>query len=150
MDLKASNVGERAIEQRAGSRSFTFRDAVVETEPRCTVLAPMPEGMIPQGEALRCSPGVAKWRRCEVARTGNRIWSGGSILIHAEGVRGRIGFGDGDFIRAEGALQGRASSFRGWIERGILLCQGGTLEFVAEVVKVFRADLHLQDFFDHR
>ena len=99
---------------------------------------------------LRCSPGVAKWRRCEVARTGNRIWSGGSILIHAEGVRGRIGFGDGDFIRAEGALQGRASSFRGWIERGILLCQGGTLEFVAEVVKVFRADLHLQDFFDHR
>jgi hypothetical protein len=29
-------------------------------------------------------------------------------------------------------------------------CQGGTLEFVAEVVKVFRADLHLQDFFDHR
>ena len=76
--------------------------------------------------------------------------SGGSIIIHAEGVRGRIGFGDGDFIRAEGALQGRASSFRGWIERGILLCQGGTLEFVAEVVKVFRADLHLQDFFDHR
>jgi hypothetical protein len=31
---------------------------------------------------------------------------------------GLIGFlGDGNFIRAEGALQGRASSFRGWMER---------------------------------
>jgi hypothetical protein len=35
---------------------------------------------------------------------------GASIIIHAVGVRSRIGFGDGDFIRAEGALQGRASS----------------------------------------
>jgi hypothetical protein len=26
---------------------------------------------------------------------------------------------------------------------------GGTLEFVAEVLKVFRADLRLQHFFDH-
>jgi hypothetical protein len=58
MDLKASNVGERAIEQRAGSRSFTFRDAVVETEPRCTVLTPMPEGVIPQGEASPYAFGV--------------------------------------------------------------------------------------------
>jgi hypothetical protein len=76
------------------------------------------------------------------------MWT--SIIIHAVGVRSGIGFGDSNFIRAEGALQGRASSFRGWMERGFLLCQSGTLEFVAKVVKVFRADLHLQDFFDHR
>ena len=46
---------------------------------------------------------------------GTGFGSGANIIIHAVGVRGRIGFGDGDFIRAEGALQGKASSFReGW------------------------------------
>jgi hypothetical protein len=47
------------------------------------------------------------------------MWT--SIIIHAVGVRSGIGFGDGNFIRAEGALQGRASSFRGWMGRGILI-----------------------------
>jgi len=79
---------------------------------------------------------------------GTGFGSGASIIIHAVGVRGRIGFGDGDFIRAEGASHG--GLVPGRMERGALLRQGGALEFAAEVVKVFRADLHLQDFFDHR
>jgi hypothetical protein len=41
--------------------------------------------------------------------TGTGFGSGAGIIIHAVGVRGRVGFGDGDFIRAEGALQGKAS-----------------------------------------
>jgi hypothetical protein len=47
-------------------------------------------------------------------------------------------------------VTGEGEFIPGWMERGFLLCQSGTLEFVAKVVKVFRADLHLQDFFDHR
>jgi hypothetical protein len=31
-----------------------------------------------------------------------------------------------------------------------LSCRGGTFEFIAEVLKVFLADLQLQYFFDHR
>ena len=80
---------------------------------------------------------------------GTGFGSGAGIIMHAVGVRGRIGFGDGDFIRAEGASQG-GGLVPGRMEGGALLRQGGTLEFVAEVMKVFRADLHLQDFFDHR
>jgi hypothetical protein len=39
---------------------------------------------------LRCSPGVTKWRRFEVACTGNRIWERRqTFIIHAVGVQGR-------------------------------------------------------------
>src|SRR5260370_32482738 len=55
--------------------------------------------------------------------------------------------GRGDIIRAGGALRGAEIS-RGKGE--MLSRRGGTLEFVAEVLKVLLADLQLQYFFDHR
>jgi hypothetical protein len=50
-----------------------------------------------------------------------------------------------DIIRAEGA-------FGSWFVEGKteLSCEGGTLEFAAEVPEVFRADLELLYFLDHR
>ncbi len=50
-----------------------------------------------------------------------------------------------DIIRTEGA-------FGSWFVEGEteLLGGSGTLEFVAQVPKVFRADLELQHFIDHR
>jgi hypothetical protein len=56
--------------------------------------------------------------------------------------------GTGDIIRAEGALCGLGIS-SGGIGIG-LSRRSDTLEFMAEVLKVFRADLQLQYFFDHR
>ena len=79
---------------------------------------------------------------------GNRIGGKGRSIIHAAGVRPfRRGYA-GDIIRAEGALCGwRISS--GGLGLG-LSRRGGALEFVAEVLKVFLADLQLEYFFDHR
>ena len=54
----------------------------------------------------------------------------------------------GDIIRAGGALCG-VGGFRAGDGIG-LSRRSGTLEFVAEVLKVFLADLQLQYFFDHR
>jgi len=85
----------------------------------------------------------------EIADAGNRIWDRGR---HHHPRRRRAGadwFGNGNFIRAEGASQA-GGLVPGRMERGTLLRQGSALKFVAEVAKVFRADLHLQDFFDHR
>ena len=73
---------------------------------------------------------------------------GTDIIIHAVGVHWFRCRGQGDIIRAEGALCGLGISSGGW-ERG-LSRRGGTLEFMAEVLKVFLADLQLQYFFDHR
>ena len=54
----------------------------------------------------------------------------------------------GDIIRAGGALRGVGDFVyrMGWR----LSCRGAALEFVAEVLKVFPADLQLQHFFDHQ
>ena len=50
-----------------------------------------------------------------------------------------------DVIRAAGARRGLA--FR---KRRDLSCLSGPAEFAAEMLKVFLADLQLQDFLDHR
>jgi hypothetical protein len=59
----------------------------------------------------------------------------------------RVSGGEGDIIRAGGALRGTEIR-RG--NSGRLSCRGSTLEFVTEVLKVFLTDLQLLHLFDHR
>src|SRR5436853_7565015 len=76
------------------------------------------------------------------------MWVGPAIIIHAAGVRPLRRRVLSDIIRAEGAFCGVRNFVR---EMGSGLSRrGGTLEFVAEVLKVFLADLQLPYFFDHR
>ena len=50
-----------------------------------------------------------------------------------------------DIIRAEGAFR-----IVVWRVKPKLSCRIGLLEFVAEVPEVFRADVEVQNFLDHR
>ena len=71
------------------------------------------------------------------------------VIIHAAGVHSvSMPMGQSDIIRAGGALRGKGEFVSG--EGEILSRRSGTSEFVAEVLKVFLADLQLQYFFDHR
>ena len=82
-----------------------------------------------------------------MTHTWNRIGTGGRHH-HPRRRRANKCWGQGDIIRAAGALCGGTVIRSGKGER--LSCRASTLEFVAEVLKVFVTDLPLLHLFDHR
>src|ERR1019366_213890 len=99
------------------------------------------------GRAFRRRRGSYRRRpRPRVTHPGNRIGSPASSSTPQ--ACGRFGEGTRRYHPRR-----RRAAWVGDFVRGMwigLSCRGGTLEFVAEVLKVFRADLQLQHFFDHR
>jgi len=89
--------------------------------------------------ALQNLPGSIAWK---LPTPGTGFGSGAGIIIHAVGVPGADWFWERQFHpRRRRVAGGRVGS--GKNEGVALLRQDGTLEFVAEVMKVFRAYLHL-------